>query len=116
LERATWDRPCFVDTIAPIAPEPFGRVIVEGMLARKPVLATRAGGTVEIIENGVSGVLVPPGNAETLAGILTDLLADAYRGHGLAKAGYAVALERFSLRAMLEGVEQQIREVAVQRR
>jgi glycosyltransferase involved in cell wall biosynthesis len=70
-----------------IAPEPFGRVIVEGMLACKPVVATRAGGTVEIIENGVSGVLVPPGNADALAGILTDLLADASRGHGLAKAG-----------------------------
>ena len=93
-----------------IAPEPFGRVIVEGMLARRPVVATRAGGTVEIIEDGVSGVLVPPGNAEALATVLADLLAEPSRGRALARAGYAVALERFSLRAMLEGIEEQLRQ------
>ena len=43
-----------------IAPEPFGRVIVEGMLARKPVIATRAGGALEIIDEGVTGLLVTP--------------------------------------------------------
>ncbi|BGE86677.1 MULTISPECIES: glycosyltransferase [Methylosinus] len=41
-----------------IAPEPFGRVIVEGMMAQKPVIATAAGEALEIIENGVTGMLV----------------------------------------------------------
>jgi glycosyltransferase involved in cell wall biosynthesis len=99
-----------------IEPEPFGRVIVEGMLASKPVVATRAGGTVEIIKDGVSGVLIPPGDAQALAEVLINLLADASRSHALAEAGYAAASERFLLPVMLEGVEQQIREVAVQRR
>jgi glycosyltransferase involved in cell wall biosynthesis len=93
-----------------IAPEPFGRVIVEGMLARRPVVATRAGGTAEIIEDGVSGVLVPPGNAKALATALAELLADPSRGRALARAGYAAALERFSLRAMLEGIEEQLQQ------
>ena len=41
------------------SPEPFGRVIVEAMLARKPVIATAAGGAAEIISHGHDGVLVP---------------------------------------------------------
>jgi glycosyltransferase involved in cell wall biosynthesis len=99
-----------------IEPEGFGRVIVEGMLSRKPVVATCAGGAVEIIENGVSGVLVSPGDSQALAGVLLHLLTDACRGRALAKVGYAAASERFSLQAMLEGVEQQIQEVTPQRR
>ncbi len=49
-----------------IAPEPFGRVIVEGMLARKPVIATRAGGALETIDEGVTGLLVAPGDVAAL--------------------------------------------------
>lgn len=95
-----------------VAPEPFGRVIVEGMLARRPVVATKAGGAVEIVEDGVSGILVPPGDSQALARALKDLLADPERARTLSEAGYAAAVERFSLQAMLRGVDQQLREVA----
>jgi glycosyltransferase involved in cell wall biosynthesis len=98
------------------APEPFGRVIVEGMLARRPVVATRPGGVVEIIEDGVSGVLVQPGDAKVLAGALADLLTNPAKARALAAAGHLAASERFSLRRMLEGVAQQIQQVAAQRR
>jgi glycosyltransferase involved in cell wall biosynthesis len=94
------------------APEPFGRVIVEGMLARRPVVATRPGGVVEIIEDGVSGVLVQPGDAKVLAGALADLLTNPAKARTLAAAGHLAASERFSLRRMLEGVAQQIQQVA----
>jgi glycosyltransferase involved in cell wall biosynthesis len=93
-----------------VAPEPFGRVIVEGMLARRPVVATRAGGATEIIEDGVSGVLIAPRDAKALATVLADLLSDPCRGQALAKAGYAAALERFSLQPMLEGIDEQLRQ------
>lgn len=92
-------------------PEPFGRVIVEGMLARKPVVATRAGATVEIIEDGVNGVMVPPGDAKALSRALVDLLADPARARALAEAGHLSALERFSLQTMLEGVAQNLQQV-----
>ena len=59
-----------------VAPEPFGRVLVEGMLARRPVVASRAGGAVEVIEDGISGVLVAPNDPHALAQALTDLLSD----------------------------------------
>lgn len=95
-----------------VSPEPFGRVIVEGMLARSPVVATRAGGAVEIINDEVDGVLVPPGDADALAQALKGLLEDPDRARSLAEAGYAAAVERFSLQTMLEGVTQQLQEVA----
>ncbi|NJP08632.1 MAG: glycosyltransferase family 4 protein [Leptolyngbyaceae cyanobacterium RU_5_1] len=50
-----------------IAPEPFGRVIAEAMLCERPVIAAQAGGAVELIEPGVTGLLVPPEDSETLA-------------------------------------------------
>lgn len=95
-----------------VAPEPFGRVIVEGMLARSPVVATRAGGAVEIIDDEVSGVLVPPGDAKALAKALKDLLDTPDKARTMAEAGYATALEKFSLQTMLDGVARQLQEVA----
>ena len=105
---------CLSDVVVhtSVAPEPFGRVIVEGMLARRPVVATRAGGAVEIIDDEVNGTLVPPGDVDALAGAVRGLLADPDRASSLAKAGYVKALERFSVQAMQEGVAQQLQEVA----
>jgi glycosyltransferase involved in cell wall biosynthesis len=97
-----------------VAPEPFGRVIVEGMLARRPVVAARAGGAAEIVDDGVSGVLVAPGDANALAAALTDLLANPAWAQALAETGYKVALERFTLRSMLENVEQQMQQAVAQ--
>ena len=99
-----------------VAPEPFGRVVVEGMLASRPVVATRGGGVLEIIDDGDNGVLVPPGDPKALAKVLRGLLINPDRAKAFANAGYATALERFSLQAMLEGVAQQLQEVAAWRR
>ena len=93
------------------APEPFGRMIVEGMLARRPVVASRAGGAVEIVRDGTNGVLVPPGDPQALSSVLRSLLADPARRKNLADAGYRTALEQFSLRAMLHSVEQSVQYV-----
>ena len=71
------------------APEPFGRVIVEGMLAGRPVIASDAGGAAEIVENGDSGLLTPPGDPTLLAGALRRLLADPLFARRLADAGPA---------------------------
>lgn len=47
--------------------EAFGRVTVEGMLARKPVVGTRSGGTKELIQDGFNGFLYTPGDYKELA-------------------------------------------------
>ena len=91
-----------------VAPEPFGRVIVEGMLAGKPVVATRAGGACEIIEDGITGRLVTPGDADELAKVLRALVEQPAEAARLALAGQAAARERFSEKAMLLGIEQAV--------
>jgi glycosyltransferase involved in cell wall biosynthesis len=48
-------------------PEPFGRVVVEGMLSGRPVIATAGGGVLDIIEDKVTGLLVPMKDADAMA-------------------------------------------------
>ncbi|CAN5335551.1 N/A [soil metagenome] len=57
-----------------VSPEPFGRVLVEAMLARKPVIAAAAGGPLEIIEHEKTGLLTPPGDTDALAAAIINLV------------------------------------------
>ncbi len=91
-----------------VAPEPFGRVIVEGMLARRPVIATKAGGALEIVRPGKTGLLVPPGDAQALARAIQYLLMHPNEAHQLAQAAYKDACTRFSLEAMQAAVGQAV--------
>jgi glycosyltransferase involved in cell wall biosynthesis len=81
--------------------EPFGRVIVEGMLAGKPVIAATGGATAEILTDGVDGFLVPPGDPIALALAIRRLRDDPALAARIAGAGKATAIERFSLSAFL---------------
>jgi glycosyltransferase involved in cell wall biosynthesis len=78
-------------------PEPFGRVVVEGMLAGRPVVATSGGGVNEIIVDGETGLLVPPNEPLALADAISRLLADAAFAARIAAAGRAFAAERFGI-------------------
>jgi glycosyltransferase involved in cell wall biosynthesis len=96
---------------ASTSPEPFGRVIVEAMLAHRPVIATRGGGVVEILEHDVTGMLVPPSDPQALADALGVLLGDeAHREH-LAEAGYQHATRHFTLDAMMKDISCEIADV-----
>jgi glycosyltransferase involved in cell wall biosynthesis len=61
---------------ASVIPEPFGRVIVEGMAAGLPVVAAGAGGPTEIVTDGVDGLIHRPGDVADLAASLRRLAAD----------------------------------------
>jgi glycosyltransferase involved in cell wall biosynthesis len=97
-------------------PEPFGRVIVEAMLAGKPVIASASGGAVEIIEKQIDGVLTTPGDASALASAMNTLLTDAELASNLATAGAATARSRFTLDAYVDSVEKVIVNAAATRR
>jgi glycosyltransferase involved in cell wall biosynthesis len=99
-----------------ISPEPFGRVVVEGMLARRPVVATAMGGVLEIIDDGIDGVLVPPGDPAALAAAIRALAADPARAQRLAATGYEKARKRFALATMRRRVGEVLEDlVPVQR-
>lgn len=61
---------------ASVTPEPFGQVVLEGMAAGLPVIATNGGGPAEFVEDGVTGLLVPPGDPAALATALRRLAED----------------------------------------
>jgi glycosyltransferase involved in cell wall biosynthesis len=86
-------------------PEPFGQVVVEGMAAGKPVIASRAGGVVEIIEDGFSGLLIEPGNAEELAAALQRVLADPELASRLGRLGRRRVENRFTIDRVARDVE-----------
>jgi glycosyltransferase involved in cell wall biosynthesis len=94
-----------------VSAEPLGRVIVEGMLARKPVIATRAGGAAEIVEDEVSGLLVSPGSVEELQAAIDRLRSDPVLQAKLASAGRHRAETVYSLQSMVDRTTEVLREV-----
>ena len=80
------------------AAEPFGRVIVEGMLCDRPVVAAAAGGALEIIEHSQTGWLTPPGDARKLADIIMRAYRQPERAAAIAQQGKAMAQQRFNLK------------------
>lgn len=79
--------------------------VLEAMAARRPVLSSAIGGTDELIDDGVDGLLVPPGDAEALAAAMRRLLDDPELRGQLAAQARAKVEERFSPTAMANGVE-----------
>jgi glycosyltransferase involved in cell wall biosynthesis len=103
----------FVDVVlhTSTAPEPFGRVIVEGMLAGTPVVATRAGGATEVVREPDTGLLVPPGDSYALATAIRDLLSNPDRARSMGKTAQSYARHRFSVDRMQNNVGEVINDV-----
>ena len=76
--------------------EAFGRVTVEAMKLGKPVVGTRSGGTVELIQDGLNGFLYTPGEHEELASKLQTLFGDDELRNRMGVAARSWASERFS--------------------
>ena len=72
---------------ASVIAEPFGQVVIEGMAAGLPVIATDRGGPAEIITDGVDGLLCGPGDVGLLAELLRRLANDPAERERLGAAG-----------------------------
>lgn len=83
------------------APEPFGRVLVEAMLARRPVVASRAGGPIEILDDNSAGRLVSPGDVGSLEDALRRLLQSPSDREKLGLAGRQRAEAEYALPVVL---------------
>lgn len=95
-----------------ITPEPFGQVVIEGMAAGLPIIATAGGGVKEILQDGETGLLVPMGDAAALSIAIRSLLTDPARASRLGRAGYAEVRKRFTARYTAEKVEAVYRMIA----
>jgi len=89
---------------ASINPEPFGRVILEGMALGKPVIATDIGGVPEFVQHGVTGQLVPPRDPKALADAIVELLRDRLRRDRLGNNGRLAVLQRFTVQRHVQEV------------
>ena len=91
-----------------VKPEPFGRVLIEAMAVGTPVVAARGGGTPEIITDGVTGKLVPPGNLPGYLEALTKALGTA--GPAWATAARTEVARRFSLDRVVSDFDRVLRD------
>ena len=67
--------------------EPFGRCLIEAMACVKPVVATRVGGIPEVVDDEITGILVPPGSPQKLADAASRLLNDRELSARMGNAG-----------------------------
>lgn len=99
----------------PPATEAFGLVLAEAMFARLPVVATRVGGIPTVVEDGVTGVLVPPAVPAAIAREVVTLARDASRRANMAQAGYHRARTLFSAERYVADIDQLYQDVLLQK-
>ena len=80
--------------------EGFGIVVLEAALKRVPAVATRSGGIPDAVEENVTGVLVPPGDADAMAKAIVGLLRQPERLARMGEAGEKRAREEFNWAAV----------------
>lgn len=90
--------------------EGFGRVLVEAMLAGKPVIATPSGGPNEIIRHGETGIFITPGDVNDLAGALERWLENPAAAQAIGERGRDWAKQHFSTAQSRQAMEEVYRE------
>ncbi len=93
---------------ASVEPEPLGMVILEAMSLGLPVVATDGGGVPEVVEEGRTGLLVPPGDPEALAQAVCWMLAHPEERKEMGERGKRRAEEAFELGARCREMEEEL--------
>jgi len=88
--------------VHPALMEGFGIAVLEAMAMRKPVVATTTGGLPEIVQDGKTGVLVPPNEPDALAGAIVGLLQDSTRRVSMGRSGLNRVETLFTVEAMMD--------------
>jgi len=103
---------CRVVVHASIAPEPFGRVLLEAMALGRAVVATRDGGPGEIIASGHDGLLVAAGDSRAMAEAIRLLLTDTRLRERLGGAGWEKVRNQYGMQDHITPIETVWRELA----
>lgn len=72
-----------------------GVVLMEAMALKKALVASRVGGVVDVVEDGITGILVPPRDPQALADAILKLLSEPEKMHKMGEAGYRRIKENF---------------------
>ncbi len=91
--------------VLPSYREAQGLTILEAMALGRPVVASSVGGIPEMIQDGVTGLLVPPHDAQAIASAITRLLLDHPLADTLARAGHDLVHDRFCIQLMVRAIE-----------
>jgi glycosyltransferase involved in cell wall biosynthesis len=97
------------------ARETFGRVVAEALVRGRPVIGTRAGGTQEIVADGVDGILVHPGDVDGLADAVVRLACDPALVHSMSERAIARTRGRFTTSAVEADFMEVIRVATIRR-
>ena len=92
--------------------EGLPHAILEYMASRTPTIATAVGGNVEVVQDGLTGLLVPPLDAHALAVAVLELIADPRRRHAMGQAAWRRVREHYSTKAMIERFEHLYNKIA----
>jgi glycosyltransferase involved in cell wall biosynthesis/pimeloyl-ACP methyl ester carboxylesterase len=93
-------------SVLPSHSEGLSNTLLESMASGVPVVATRVGGTPEAIEDGVTGLLVPPADPPTLAAAIARVLSDDQLAARLGAAGRRRVHDRYAMERMVHATEQ----------
>jgi glycosyltransferase involved in cell wall biosynthesis len=91
--------------ILPSKAEGLPNAVLEYMAAGLPVIVSRAGGNVELVEDGVTGLLVPPEDAPALAAALLQLLRDPQAARHMARRGNDFIIQNFSFERLVSDTD-----------
>jgi L-malate glycosyltransferase len=97
---------CCDIAVLPSRAEGLANAVLEYMAAGLPVIASRVGGNAELIEDGVTGLLVPPEDSLALSGALLKLLRDPGRARQIAQNGHEFTVRNFSFERLVREVDE----------
>ncbi|OLC00716.1 MAG: glycosyl transferase family 1 [Candidatus Rokubacteria bacterium 13_1_40CM_68_15] len=91
--------------VCPSVYEPFGLINLEAMACETAVVASAVGGIVEVVEDGKTGILLPPSRPDELAAAIRRLLDDPAQARAMGQAGRRRVEEKFSWASVAERTE-----------
>lgn len=102
--------------VATLTPEPAALALMETMAVGRPIIASRTGGTPELVSDGETGLLFEPGRADDLAERVCQVLEDGAMAARLGEKGRALVVARFSRRQHFAQIERVYEQAPIARR
>jgi glycosyltransferase involved in cell wall biosynthesis len=96
---------------ASILPDPLPTVLIEAMAQGKPVVAAAGGGVKEIVEDGATGIIVPPRDVEAMARAMIKMLSHPDQARGMGEAGLRRAASLFDIVKTTRQMETELLEI-----